>query len=849
MSKAQKEFEARIKTLQEAYKGTVVKSLRWDSDERSLSVRVVVEEESYRFSFYVPEDFPDMRPMLSIDEEAETEQLNTLVEKVNEFCEKRTSTITAIIQTLLTELSKIVEFEVPKVNPLGLSRSGAGLRRSALRQSTGGDDEGEEYEEEEYLDGVDEGGEMGKLVKHSKVAQHLFGAESILVYPFIDSVRLQLDVSVLSAEQKRKLAVSDEYHKNIVVSIQFGSGDYINDRRVPQVKVIHPKAQGTADQEFKSGLGEQIENVARQFLERVWPTLQAPADEQPIKKLMAMGYEQEACQLAFEKNNFDFEAASAWLTDNVPDLAYLHLKEKNASKDESGSKKKGKDKKKDNNNNNNNTNNNNTATTSPVSSSPPTATAGSVAVSSATDKGKGKRKDWSIFGSRRKDSKSTPASPPPTTTAPLTTTTSTSATSSATSSSSSSSSSGKGKKGDIEKQMALVRREEENISSYIKKGQHQLAASVALWQNGMVPAKAAHALIAAGATIEDAASLPDNSEERNMILELMAYLVRRMPTPIGYCLICDKPIVNDQITDPVICTMGTCQFNWIELGVCQSIPVTICPSSIANDIMNNPDVVDLYISMAVAAATSHRKYDIFNPFPPQFQNGDTKNFDAVVRVLNDVPSVDDMKKHCGSERQFITYLASIDPSGNLYGLLRWILSVNRSALLKMPPNLHIKEMGTKHQYIMTAGTNPEKTAQFKKWRKEYGSYFAFHGSGIENWHSILRQGLLNCSGTKLQTTGAAYGPGVYLAPDSGTSMGYARTGSAWSKSKFENSSSLVCMAIAEVVKHPEAQQTPNPYYVIRNADFVSTRFFMFYPGGMSGVSSVQASSLNLSKYV
>jgi hypothetical protein len=101
------------------------------------------------------------------------------------------------------------------------------------------------------------------------------------------------------------------------------------------------------------------------------------------------------------------------------------------------------------------------------------------------------------------------------------------------------------------------------------------------------------------------------TEERNMIIELMTYLVLRTPKPIGHCLICDKPIVNEAIADPVICTTGTCQFNWIELGVCQSIPVTICPSSIADDIMNNPDIVDIYISMIVATATSYRYVFLF----------------------------------------------------------------------------------------------------------------------------------------------------------------------------------------------------------------------------------------------
>jgi len=48
------------------------------------------------------------------------------------------------------------------------------------------------------------------------------------------------------------------------------------------------------------------------------------------------------------------------------------------------------------------------------------------------------------------------------------------------------------------------------------------------------------------------------------------------------------------------------------------------------------------------------------------------------------------------------------------------------------------------------------------------------GSSIENWHSILRRGLLNASGTKLQVNGAAYGKGVYLSPTSVLSFAYCR---------------------------------------------------------------------------
>ena len=93
-----KELEAKINELKDGYlKGeeSVVKSMfwcfddysklklishkiafRWDSDERSLNIRLVVGEESFRFCVYIPEDFPDMRPMVSIDSEGDDDELS-----------------------------------------------------------------------------------------------------------------------------------------------------------------------------------------------------------------------------------------------------------------------------------------------------------------------------------------------------------------------------------------------------------------------------------------------------------------------------------------------------------------------------------------------------------------------------------------------------------------------------------------------------------------------------------------------------------------------------------------------------------------------------------------------------
>lgn len=95
----------------------------------------------------------------------------------------------------------------------------------------------------------------------------------------------------------------------------------------------------------------------------------------------------------------------------------------------------------------------------------------------------------------------------------------------------------------------------------------------------------------------------------------------------------------------------------------------------------------------------------------------------------------------------------------------------------------IKEMYTDHQYYLLS-SSPEKEEKFQKYKNQYGSFYAFHGSGLCNWHAIMRNGLKNMSGTDGQLNGAAYGSGIYLAADSSTSFGYAASGYVWENSSF-----------------------------------------------------------------
>jgi hypothetical protein len=52
-------------------------------------------------------------------------------------------------------------------------------------------------------------------------------------------------------------------------------------------------------------------------------------------------------------------------------------------------------------------------------------------------------------------------------------------------------------------------------------------------------------------------------------------------------------------------------------------------------------------------------------------------------------------------------------------------------------------------------------------------YCLFSGSKIENWHCIVRRGLVNASGTKLQRNGDLFGDGIYLSPVAATSGAFS----------------------------------------------------------------------------
>lgn len=346
--------------------------------------------------------------------------------------------------------------------------------------------------------------------------------------------------------------------------------------------------------------------------------------------------------------------------------------------------------------------------------------------------------------------------------------------------------------------------------------------------------------------IEDATAAPETfvasaSRGSSFLSYLIKLITRLIVESPKYCPICGSPHPLE-LFKPIVCDNALCKFQFSNMGL---------GVDFESELIHSPDAVDLLISMTAHAV--HGTH--FDPFPSEVStkvDGIThalKNNQDVEQVLKQCPSVNDMIEmaQAGNLRARLNALHPL-----LYLLLRWIVTSSRAHLHFLSSEDQLKEMQTPSQFHLKS-TPPEREQKFYAAKKKYGSFYAWHGSSSGNWHSILRNGLKNYSNSKHQVNGAAYGPGVYMAVDSSTSIGYSwRSNSpVWPRSRYPEE--LILLALCEVINEGETICTGNvhrphcfhsshaPYYRIEKDEYITTRYlFVIY----NRDASVMAESLH-----
>ncbi|KAM0300979.1 hypothetical protein ACHAPM_006278 [Fusarium culmorum] len=174
------------------------------------------------------------------------------------------------------------------------------------------------------------------------------------------------------------------------------------------------------------------------------------------------------------------------------------------------------------------------------------------------------------------------------------------------------------------------------------------------------------------------------------------------------------------------------------------------------------------------------------------------------------------------------------------GLLNWIVASNRSFIVQDAsiPGLSQPEEEMHKVNNLVNGVepgwvqfrfvqgSPEKEEVFLRElvgtpnsEKPWPTLFAWHGSFLGNWHSIIRTGL-NFS---VITNGRAYGNGVYLAKDFQTSRSYSSRGggSSWPNSVLRITEAI---SICEIVNDTARFVSTDPHFVVDQIDWIQCRY-------------------------
>ncbi|PLB38650.1 putative ubiquitin conjugating enzyme [Aspergillus candidus] len=217
-----------------------------------------------------------------------------------------------------------------------------------------------------------------------------------------------------------------------------------------------------------------------------------------------------------------------------------------------------------------------------------------------------------------------------------------------------------------------------------------------------------------------------------------------------------------------------------------------------------------------------------------------KKLEAIRALINTIPDVNSMKSFIcsrgGSERPLSDWKEAISPPA-LY-VLKWIVASNLSCIMLDEDTEHQVSGVDKYLQFRLAQGSPDKEKRFVRAVKDntvtsnlsHPTLFAWHGSPVENWHSILREGL-RFDGIR---HGRAYGNGVYMAQKFETSQSYCthevaiptvledKTGTSWC-----NSALGIQMAVSlnEVVNSPKAFVHCSKFcYVVSQLDWIQTRY-------------------------
>lgn len=275
-----------------------------------------------------------------------------------------------------------------------------------------------------------------------------------------------------------------------------------------------------------------------------------------------------------------------------------------------------------------------------------------------------------------------------------------------------------------------------------------------------------------------------------------------------HCIICLKDLSDLDLIYPTVCTNEFCKFS------------NLLKIDIDFEFKHNTDVCKLLINLFQKTIQNSKgsDEDFLCHYSTDFKhniiqymknNGDKdKDFNNEKEVRNEYLKLifSDINK------VFDNY--KINPYNMI---LKWLICSNPTTIIKRKIFDEIKY----DQYVIV-NDYIEKETKFQKLKKIHGSFYAFHGSPINKWHSIIRSGLKNLSNTDKMTTGAIYGPGIYTSLNSSVSIGYTTY----------NDNFISLCEIIDLRKDETKIKNVSNIYIIKDENIIITRY-LFHGTGIN----------------
>uniref|UniRef100_H3D868 Poly [ADP-ribose] polymerase n=1 Tax=Tetraodon nigroviridis TaxID=99883 RepID=H3D868_TETNG len=256
----------------------------------------------------------------------------------------------------------------------------------------------------------------------------------------------------------------------------------------------------------------------------------------------------------------------------------------------------------------------------------------------------------------------------------------------------------------------------------------------------------------------------------------------------------------------------------------------------------DPVAADLRCSLFAAAAQSYKRDSLLRPFPPRYLRGDVKDFDELLADVKSLPGVRELVRLPPRDGEHHLALAHWILSSKSFAV-KTLQKVQFTNLFKLAENEEVS--APVPDFLFELEYSDQMNARFQKTRAGREVFYAFHGSRLENFHSIIHNGL-HCHLNK----NSVFGEGTYLTSDLSMALLYSPHSSGWQESLL--GPLLSCVALCEVIDHPDVKcqvkkkdselidrqrsraknseggEVPHKYFVVTNNQLLRVKYLLVY---------------------